>query len=164
MDQILNILGSVGFNWHVALANFVNFLIILFILNKFFFRKLGKTITDRQEAIQRGLSQASDAEKALARVEEEKKEILRSAKKEGHAIIGEAEKEAKALADMLREEVEKDIATKMASLEEREAGLSAKVEREFKDTAPILVAQLYAKTLRKQMTEADNNALIESMK
>ncbi len=164
MDQIINILGSVGFNWHVALANFINFLIILFILNKFFFGKLGKTISNRQEVIERGLSQASDAEKALAKAEEQKKKMLHDAKKESHEIVSEAQTQAQALAFSIKEEAEREIADRNAALAEKEAGLKKKVEREFAEAAPELVAKLYAETLKKNLTEKDNNALIASMK
>lgn len=164
MDQILNILGSVGFNWHVALANFINFLIILFILNKFFFGKLGKVISERQELIEKGLSQASDAEKALAQAEEKKKEILHEAKKEGHVIVSEAQTQAEALASTIKSDAELEIASKMQALHEKEAALKSKVEKEFAEQAPILVSKLYAETLRKTLTEKENNTLIASIK
>lgn len=164
MDQILNILGSVGFNWHVALANFVNFLIILFILNKFFFGSLRKAINERKHAIEKGLSQASDAEKALARAEEEKGEIIHAAKKESHAIISEAEVRATLLAATIKEEAEKDAEAKRKAMRAEEKNLLAKVEKEFGEKAPEIVAKLYADTLRKNFTEKDNNALIASMK
>jgi F-type H+-transporting ATPase subunit b len=164
MDQILNILGSVGFNWHVALANFINFLIILFILNKFFFGKLGKVIADRQGVIERGIAQASDAEKALAQAEDKKKEIIHDAKKEGHVLVSEAQAQAEALAMTIKSDAEKEIALRNAALAEKEATLKAKVEKEFAEVAPLIVSKLYAETLRKNLTEQDNNALIASMK
>lgn len=61
MTEILNILGTVGFNWHVALANFFNFLIILFLLQKFFFGKIRSTIQKRANIIEEGLNNAEDA-------------------------------------------------------------------------------------------------------
>jgi F-type H+-transporting ATPase subunit b len=164
MDQILSILGSVGFNWHVALANLINFLIILFILNKFFFGKLGKTITNRQKIIERGLTQASEAEKALARAEDEKNKIIGQAKKEGHALVSESQAQAEALAANIKADAEQEISTKLASLEEKEAKLKAKVEKDFAEAAPALVAKLYADSLRKNLTEEENNALIVSLK
>jgi F-type H+-transporting ATPase subunit b len=163
MDQILNILGSVGFNWHVALANFINFLIILFLLNKFFFGKLGKTIQTRHDIIERGLSQASDAEKKLASADEEKKEILKSAKKEGHAIVTEAQSQAEALALSMQEEAQKEIEARKAAMAEKEAHLKSKVEKDFAEAAPSIVAKLYADTLKKNLTEKENDALIASM-
>lgn len=164
MDQILTILGSVGFNWHVALANFINFLIILFILNKFFFGKLGKVISNRKEIIERGISQASDAEKALAVAEEKKLEIIKEAKKEGHTIVHEAQSQAEALASTIKTEAAQEIASRMESMNEKERSLKTKVEKDFAEEAPRIVAKLYADTLKKNLTESDNNALIASMK
>jgi F-type H+-transporting ATPase subunit b len=163
MDQILNILGSVGFNWHVALANFINFLIILFLLNKFFFGKIGKTLQTRHDIIERGLSQASDAEKALAHAEEEKKTIVKNARKEGRDILATAEASAQALAESIAQEAEAQANAKMQTLTEKEAKLKDSVERDFAEQAPGLVARLYAKTLVKEMTAKDNDDLIARM-
>ena len=164
MEQILNILGSVGFNWHVALANFINFLIILFLLNKFFFGKLGKVITNRQEVIERGLAQASEAEKALTKADEKKKEIIHEAKRESHAIVTEAEFQAQAIASEIKNEAELEIAARSQALLEKEAGLKAKVEKDFAEQAPALVAKMYEQTLRENMTVENNNMLVASMK
>ena len=83
MHKILTILGSVGFNWHVALANFFNFLIILFLLNTFFFKKIGRTIGDRHKIIEKGLSNARDAERSLAEAEAKRDTLMREAHKKG---------------------------------------------------------------------------------
>ncbi len=163
MQQIVDILSSVGFNWHVALANFINFLIILFLLNKFFFGKLGKTIQTRHDIIERGLSQASEAEKKLSRAEEEKRDILKNAKKEGHAIISEAQVQAESLAANIKEETEKELALRQEAMAEKETHLKAKVEKDFAQVAPAIVAKLYAQTLKKNLTEKENDALIAGM-
>lgn len=164
MTEILNILGSVGFNWHVALANFINFLIILFLLNVFFFKKIGKTIDRRHDVIERGLNQARDAELALSRAEEEKKVIIKSAHKEKEAIVARGEVEAKDIVSSLEKDAQVKINARITKLNKDEASLKATVEKAFGEKAPALIAQLYAKTLMKQMTEGDNNALIASIK
>ncbi len=163
MDQILTILGSVGFNWHVALANFVNFLIILFLLNIFFFKKLGKTIEKRHQVIERGLNQARDAEIALASAQEEKGELIRAAHKESQQIISKAELTAEESALTIRQQTEKEVALRLEKLSLQESKIEEDVLRSFSEKAPALVAKLYAKTLSKQMTEEDNNALIAKM-
>lgn len=163
MDQILNILGSVGFNWHVALANFVNFLIILFILNKFFFGKIGKVIQTRREVIERGLSQASDAEKALSHAEEEKGHIINKAHKDGHDIIAKAEAHAIVRAEGIFKDAEEEAQIRLGKLAEKERKIEAKMEKEWSERAPSLVANLYAKTLEKELSESENNALIARM-
>ncbi|HCC05848.1 TPA: hypothetical protein DEP94_00565 [Candidatus Nomurabacteria bacterium] len=163
MQEILNILGSVGFNWHVAIANFINFLIILFLLNKFFFGKIGKVIQTRHDVIERGLSQASDAEKALANAEDEKKKIVKEARVEGQSIMEEAKSSATAVAESIKKDAESEAQIKIAHLAEKEAKLKETVEKEFALRAPEVVAKLYAATLAKEMTASDNNALISRM-
>ncbi len=164
MDKILSILGSVGFNWHVALANFINFLIILFILNRFFFGSLKKTLDERKSVVERGLTQASEAEKALMNAEEKKHEILREAKKEGHVIISEAQDQATRLAETIKAQAETEAEAKMKLLVEKETHLKEKVEKDVAEALPSLVATLYAATLQKNLTEEENNRLIASMK
>lgn len=163
MQQILDILGSVGFNWHVALANFINFLIILFLLNKFFFGKIGKTITTRHGVIERGLSQAADAERALFHAEKEKEVIVNKAHKDGHDIIVKAEAHAIERAEGIFKDAEEEAQIRLGKLAEKELKVEAKMAKEWAERAPSLVAQLYAKTLAKEMTETDNNSLIARM-
>jgi F-type H+-transporting ATPase subunit b len=160
MNEILSILSSIGFNWHVALANFINFLVILFLLNKFFFTKIGKVIENRRETIERGLSQASDAERALLHANEEKHILLSMAEKEGHKIIKEATEHAEHAATLIKSNTEKEINARLEVLEEKEKSVEENVERSFRSRAPELVAKLYALTLAKEMTEEENNALI----
>lgn len=163
MNEILNILGSVGFNWHVALANFVNFLIILFLLNKFFFGKIGKTLIERKSVIEHGLNQAREAEIKLAHAEEEKHTIIKSAHKEKDTIVANAEALAKDIALSVEKDAQDEINARLEKINKQEATLKETVEKAFGEKAPALVAALYAKTLAQELTESDNNALIARM-
>ncbi len=164
MSEILNILGSLGFNWHVALANFINFLIILYLLNRFFFGKIGRVIDERKVVIEQGLQDSQEARRALLRAEDEKKDILGNARREGKGIVDKAEQDAAELAESIRHDAEKDRAEKMEALLHKEATLKESVEKAFGEHTPELIAKLYAKTLSRDMTEAENNALIANMK
>lgn len=164
MSEILNILGSLGFNWHVALANFINFLIILYLLNRYFFGTIGKVIDARKTIIERGLTQAQEAEKALSDAGNEKESILKDARKERDTIIANGTTLARDLATKLEHEAQASIDARNEKLSEQEAHLSADVEKAFAMKAPHLVAHLYAKTLMKNLTEEENNNLITSMK
>ena len=163
MQEILNILGSVGFNWHVALANFVNFLIILFLLNRFFFGKIGKTLSERHKIIEHGLNQAREAEIKLTHADKEKHAIVKSAHKEKDSIIANAEVRARDLASAIEREAQVGIDARLEKLSQQEALLSETVDKAFREKAPGLVAALYAKTLSKEMTQAENDMLITRM-
>ena len=163
MSSILDILSSVGFNWHVALANFLNFLIILFLLNIFFFRKIGATINERHTIIEKGISQAKEGEKILVSAEQEKSNIIMAARKERDVIVAQGEALARDLALTIKREAQASIDTRMEKLDAQEKDLAHSVEKEFTLKAPQLVAALYAKTLLTEMTEESNNALITRM-
>lgn len=164
MDQILNILSSVGFNWHVALANFFNFLIILFLLNKFFFRKISNTIDSRHKVIEHGLNQAREAEISLRNAEEEKNAILKKAHGDADVVAANAQHVAKQTVLTLVKEAEESIALRHKKLDEEEKKLTDSVEKAFASKAPHLVAELYAKTLMKELTEEENNKLVLRMR
>lgn len=164
MSELLNILSSLGFNWHVALANFFNFLIILFLLHTFFFKKLGTVIKEREALIERGLNKASEGEKLLMQVEEEKKSILDEAKKERHLLIEKAKNEGETIVSSMKDSAQKEIDSKLSSLSEKEKTLVEKVEKDFLERAPALLASLYKNTLKKEMNEAENNAFIARIK
>jgi F0F1-type ATP synthase membrane subunit b/b' len=164
MSELLNILSSVGFNWHVALANFFNFLIILFLLHTFFFKKLSKTIRERGEIIERGLTQASDGEKLLARAEEEKTALLSDAKKESHALLEHAKERGETLVKAMTDEAQTHIASDKAALNQERETLLASVEKDFMNKAPALVASLYKATLQREMNKEENDAFIARMK
>ncbi|MBU4369492.1 ATP synthase F0 subunit B, partial [Patescibacteria group bacterium] len=58
--DLQRILGNLGFDWRMALANLVNFLIIFFVLKKYAFKPIKEKLEEREKKIKTGLE---DAEK-----------------------------------------------------------------------------------------------------
>jgi F0F1-type ATP synthase membrane subunit b/b' len=78
-------------------------------------------------------------------------------------IIVKAEAHAIERAEGIFKDAEEEAQIRLGKLAEKELKVEAKMAKEWAERAPSLVAQLYAKTLAKEMTEADNNALIARM-
>ncbi|MBP6925575.1 MAG: ATP synthase F0 subunit B, partial [Candidatus Pacebacteria bacterium] len=97
MEGILLILGKIGFDWQVAFANLVNFLIIFFILKHLAFKPLQKVIEKRRAEIQTGLDNAERAKTSLLNAEQEKEVIVMAARQEANDIIATAKTQADAL-------------------------------------------------------------------
>ena len=95
MQVLLDILGNIGFDWRVALANLFNFIIIFLLLDKFIFTKVKKSLDERKKAIAEGVEKAQKADTALVMAEEEKKGILKEAQIEANAITADAHNRAK---------------------------------------------------------------------
>ena len=163
MEFIYSILSSIGFNWHVALANFINFLIILFILNKYVFGKISKVVSDRNVLIKNGLENAESAEKKLRKAESERDDILSLAKKEGEAIVLSSTKRAETTARDITSRAENDADVLRTSLKDKITNAENSVENEFAKHAPALLANLLKKTLATNLSPADHDMLVAKL-
>jgi F-type H+-transporting ATPase subunit b len=89
--MIADVLGKIGFDWKVALANLVNFLIIYWLLRNIVFKKIGSAIRERREKIQAGLDDAQKAKTELMMAGHEKEKILTAGHMEAKSMLVEAE-------------------------------------------------------------------------
>ncbi len=88
--NLLDILGRIGFDWQVALANLINFLIIFWILKRFAFKPMQEVIAKRREAIDAGLDQAKEAETELMMAKQKAEGIISEAKQEANSLVSNA--------------------------------------------------------------------------
>lgn len=160
MDILLENLHNLGFDTSVAIANFVNFLIIFFILKVLFFERIKKTLEDRRARIEQGLEDARIAKEAKALVFEERNKLLADTQEEALHIL----ENAKTKSDILA----KDI---VAEAEQKSKELVAKAEAEFKSLThtyeenltkelPGIVSKLAAQVIGSTVTEKINEDIV----
>ena len=163
MQVILDVLGNIGFNWHVALLNFINFLIILFILNKFFFQKIGKIVSHRDKEIRTGLINAEDAGRKLHQAENEKQIIIHDARVEGQAIIGAAISKAEATARDITLKAKHDGDTLRDKLNKEIDDATDKAINDVALRTPALVKSVIYQVLNDHMTVDINSAYVKDL-
>ncbi|MEO8065230.1 MAG: F0F1 ATP synthase subunit B [Candidatus Doudnabacteria bacterium] len=88
----MEVLGTLGINWKLFLAQLINFSIILFIFWKWVVKPLGATLTKRTERIEEGLKNAD-------RLDEEKKKFDAWKTQEMKKVRAEADKILRTTAD-----------------------------------------------------------------
>ena len=91
----MEILSNIGFDWQVALINFLNFLIIFWILKKYVFPKISKIISERKEFIEKGVKDSEEASVLLSEVGEKKDKIIKDAKIEASEYVKKSQESAK---------------------------------------------------------------------
>lgn len=109
MDFILDILGKVGFDWRMALFNFINFLIIFFILKKFAFGPIMQAIEERQQKATATVENYQKAKTELQHAEKKAQELIDEAKVERNKVIQESVNEANAAAEAQKQKAVKEI-------------------------------------------------------
>lgn len=123
----MNIIDTFGIQPILLLAQIVNFLILLFLLNKFLYKPILKTLQNRQHQIAESLKNAEQIElnlqkseddrlKKLQKATDEAKEIIQDAKEAANQIIDEAHQKAAADITFLVEKTKAEIEAERQSL------------------------------------------------
>jgi F-type H+-transporting ATPase subunit b len=125
----MDVLTNIGFDWQVALANFISFLLIFWILKRYAFGPIGKIIDERKKIIEEGVNKAEQSETELLVAQQKADETLKTARTEANQIVArakengdtlvlQAETAAKGKADEFMEQATKNIEKQKNQMEE----------------------------------------------
>jgi len=90
----MGFLKDFGIQPTLLVAQIVNFLIILFLLKKFFYKPIIKLLDDRKKKIDESLKNAELIEERLKQTEEKSAQIIEEARRNSQNLISESKKEA----------------------------------------------------------------------
>jgi F-type H+-transporting ATPase subunit b len=133
----------------------VAFLAVFFILKKFAWKPILKTLAERETGIAESIASAermkkemgqmqAENEKLMMQAREERTQMLREAKVQSEGIVAKAKEDTKAIADKMIAEASQQIQQqKMAAL------------TEVKNEIGNLAVEVAEKVLRKQLASAD---------
>lgn len=155
----MEILQNIGFDWQVALANFVSFLLIFFILKKWVFGPVGEMLERRKELFAEGVNKAERSEEALQEAQNQAEKTIKEARKDANEIVAQAKQRGDELVEKAtrtaQEEAEKVSLRAQASLEqEREL-----IERELLSKTASLVSLGVEKILKEEVDTGRNEKL-----
>ena len=138
----------------------INFSVVFFVLVKFLFKPIQNVLEQRAQKIEEGLKAAEKNIKAQDEVEQEKKEILTTARKEASKITKEAKTKAQSDADeilsLAKKEAKKVIDKERAALM---AGIDSERE-ELQSSVADLVTKTAKVLLKKYLTSKEQEKII----
>ena len=140
----MEILKNFGIQPTLLLAQIVNFLIILFLLKKFFYKPIVKALEDRKKRIEESLTNAQTIEDKLQKTEAQSTQIIEETRNNAQVLIAEARAEAQRLVDQ-------------ATVEARQIIEEAKIEAK----AQIVIQR---RELEKQLERQTIGLVIEVVK
>lgn len=161
MSEIVQALQNIGFDWHVALANLVNFLIVFWLLKKFVFEPMKHVMAERRDKIAQGIENAQKAETALMSAETEKKEIIKSARNDSNDIIAKARREEKSIILQASEKAEAHATRILEDAEKRIEAESETAQKELESHAVSLVIDSVREILKEDITPARGEEIIK---
>ena len=109
MEFILENLGKIGFEWKMALFNLINFLILFWILKRYFFKPIMNNVRDREKQVQDSVDNIQKAKTELQMAERKAQDIIAQSKVEANKIIEKSHDDAKAAGEAMKEKAKKEI-------------------------------------------------------
>lgn len=158
----MELLGKLGIDWKLFLAQIVNFFVLLYLLKRFAYKPLTDFLEARRSKIERGLEDAEEAKQKLLSAEESHKESLAHARKEARMIVDEARISAKQAGESIivaaREESSRMLAQTKQSMEEEKRRALKDVETRIAE----LVAAATEKVTRVKLDQERDQSLIHN--
>ncbi|MBI2020577.1 F0F1 ATP synthase subunit B, partial [Candidatus Daviesbacteria bacterium] len=103
---LMEILKDFGINPLLLAAQVVNFLVLLWILNKLLYKPILKVLNQRREKIEESLKNAAEIEEKLLKTEEDREKILAKASEEAQKLMDDTKKELVLMKEEGRQQVE----------------------------------------------------------
>lgn len=157
-----SVLGALGINWKLLVAQLINFSVVLFVMWKWVYTPLLKAIDARTARIDKGLKDAEAAAAARDGAEKTSEETIVAARKEAQRIL----EAATADAERLKQETLRQTNAQVAKVvEEGRSAMNAEKERMLADArrqVAELVVGVAGKVLEEQLTDAQRKRLLES--
>jgi F-type H+-transporting ATPase subunit b len=138
------------------------FLVALYVLKRWAFGPIQKTIDERRERIRQSLDEADNARKEAQRMLEEHRALLANARSDAEEILAEARRVSEAQRERAKEEVEAD---RQRRLEETRRQIEAETRRaleQIRAEVADLTVLATAKVTRGALDPAAHKQLIES--
>src|SRR5213075_782356 len=139
----------------------VAFLITLFVLKRYAFGPIQKTIDERRQRIEQSIHEAEEARKEARRLLEEHRALIGQARGQAEEILVEARKVADAQRERVRTETEAD---RQRRLEETRRQIEAETHRaleQIRSEVAELTLVAAAKVTGKALDDADHRRLID---
>ena len=139
----------------------VAFLITLFVLKRYAFGPIQKTIDERRQRIEQSIAEAESARAEARRLLEEHRSLIGQAREQAEDILSEARKVADAQRARVREETEAD---RQRRLEETRRQIEAETHRaleQIRTEVAELTLVAATKVTGKALDDADHRRLID---
>ncbi|MEX0621668.1 MAG: F0F1 ATP synthase subunit B [Candidatus Woykebacteria bacterium] len=157
----MEILKSFGVEPILLLAQIVNFVILLFLLQRFLYKPILKVLEERRKKIEASIKQAEDIEKRYEESSKKQAEILIKARGEAAEIVDSAKKEAKSLSEQMQAEAKKSIDETIKRTQESLTLEKQKIIAEARSNIVDLVATATQKVVSKTLKGVEKEKLIK---
>ena len=155
-------LASLGLDWRMFLFQLFNFVVVLWLLKKFVYKRLVDTLESRRKIVLESLDNAKEAAAELEKTNEKTVELLDQARSQAADIVALAHKEAAVMVEDAEAKAKKRADHMIEQAESRLQQDIQKARIELRRETLALVATATETVLRQKVDTAADKKLIAS--
>ncbi len=155
------ILSDFGVQPILLLAQIVNFLVLLFILQKFMYKPILKVLEERKKRIEEGLKNAEKIQLELEETEARREKVINEAIDEGKKIIAEAAESGNEIVAQSQVKAKQEMAQMMDQGMQMIAGEKEKMKQEVRSELGSLIELSLEKVLGKALENKMQKKLVD---
>lgn len=156
-----SILGSLGINLKLFLAQLINFAIVLFVLWKWAWKPILKVLDDRQKRVEQSVNDAKRIEEEMKLLDKKRTDAMRETEQKAQAIITEATAVAKTTRDELIEDARKGADHILVAGKEHLDVEKNRMVKEAKTELVDFIVSVSEKVIGESMNDKRHRALVE---
>lgn len=158
-----NIMSSLGINPAAVIWHFINFIILLFVLQRFLYKPVLRMLDERATRIHDSMTQAEAVRAETARLEQESRAILDTARREGQELLAQANRNAERIMSeaqqRARAEAERLVERVRADLTRERDQMFGELRQQMAD----LVVGAAGSVIRRSMDDAAHRELVRQV-
>jgi len=159
------VVGTLGLNWKLFVAQLVNFGILLFVLWKFVFIPVAKKMQERTSKIDKSLKDAQDIEVQKKQFAEWKDQEMTKARKQAAEVITASQTEAGKIRQQILDQAKAEQEKLIKQAKEQIASEKNQALSDIKSQVADMITGAAEKILRKNLdAKADKEFIKESLK
>jgi F-type H+-transporting ATPase subunit b len=139
----------------------LTFLVLLGLLAKFAWNPLLALLDRREEMIRKSLDDAEEAKQELQRLQQESKEILSKARVEAQSILAQTRSEAEKLKGEIKQKAKAEADSILRDAEKQIQVETEKAIAVLKNEVVDLSLLVASKLIKRNLSKEDNQSLIE---
>ena len=154
---------SLGVNPTALIWHLVNFLILLFILQRFLYKPVLRMLDERSARIRDSMNQAEEARAEVARLRDDSKDILDAARRESQEILATANRNSERILSEARQqaqtEADRIVERARAELVRERDQAFAELRQQVADLAVMAAGHV----IRRSLDDAAHRQLVQEL-
>lgn len=157
-----SVLGALGIDWKLFIAQLINFSVVLFVMWKWVYTPLLKVIDARTARIDQGLKDSEAASAARRAAERTSDEAIVAARKEAQRILEEAQKAAAAQHASMKAQTQEELKALVQQGKHTLGAEKEKMVREARAEIASLAVMAAGKALGEELTGAQRKSFLDA--